>query len=155
MMMKYFMVGWGRSNGLSILAVFLAVAGCERRIPEPKVELHNALIIPASQPDGDATLHFSLETNNDPTKLIAITTSQGARFQMSSKGGPIDPNQLVFSPTMPLKFDGEPVALVKPLDTPVGGFAEVIFHLEPTGQLKAKIRVIPSIPPTAGDPRFN
>lgn len=135
-----------RKRRFLLLALALVSASsCERPLPEPKVELRDAVIKDKSLSAETAELSFVLNTNNEPTKLVAITTLNGSQVRLLSRGRQMSMDGLVFGPTNPLIFKGDQVALISSFDAKGKNLAQIVFHLEPMGPLKAQVRVDPPL----------
>lgn len=129
-------------GGLALAASIIGLAACDSALPEPKVELSDAMIIAGPQAGSPAALHFTLRTNNDPTRLVGIKSSSGESVGFFSQGRPIDPHDLVFDPARPLVFGSDPSAIIGTFHAPGSGIVDLEFDLEPMGSFRAAIKIV-------------
>lgn len=95
-----------------ILVALPGLVACSYRAPEPAVTVRDATVQLPAVPGRPGTAYFKLQTNNDPTKLVAVSSPGLGRIElhgsMEMKGmtsmAPLTSDQLVFTPDSPLRF---------------------------------------------------
>jgi hypothetical protein len=68
----------------------LATAGCDRAPPQPRVEVEGAYVQLPAVPGRPGAAYFTLKSNNDPTKLVSVTSPKIWRIEfhtMAQEGG--------------------------------------------------------------------
>lgn len=134
-----------------ILAAALAVAACERAPPEPAVTVEHAVVtlpVIAGRPGAG---YFTLRTNNDPTRLVAVTSPRIGRIELHEtvdEGGvatmrPVE--NTTFSSAEPLTFEpGGRHAMLFDIDRAIrpGTTAPVTFTFDraPSVTVEAEVR---------------
>ncbi|HEX8535743.1 MAG TPA: copper chaperone PCu(A)C [Allosphingosinicella sp.] len=64
-------------------AAFLALAACGKGAPpEPKVEVKEAMVMLPVVPGRPGAAYFTLRTNNDPTKIVSVTSPKVERVEL-------------------------------------------------------------------------
>ena len=66
---------------LLLAATALSLAACDGAPPEPEVTVENAVVQLPAVAGRPGAGYFTLRTNNDPTKLVSVSSSRG--FQIS------------------------------------------------------------------------
>jgi periplasmic copper chaperone A len=130
---------------LPALAAAAFLLGCERAPAEPAVTVEKAVVTVPAVPGGVGAAYFTLNTNNDPSRLVSIsspairsielheTREQGGRTQMA----PIAPDGLVFGPSAPLSFaPGGKHAMLMGVDPNVrpGAKVPLTFRVDPLAE---------------------
>jgi copper(I)-binding protein len=114
-------------------AALLALAACNQGAPpEPAVEVDGATMMLPPVPGRPGAAYFTLRTNNDPTKIVSVTSPRVERIELHqtreengiSKMAPI--SDLTFPPGGEMKF--------KP-----GGRHAMLFGLDPALKAGDKI----------------
>ncbi len=67
-----------------ILATFalFALSGCDRRPADPKVEVTDAVVMLPVLPGRPGAAYFTLRSNNDPTKIVSVTSPRIERIEL-------------------------------------------------------------------------
>lgn len=97
-------------RAVPILAAALALAGCERTPPEPRVIVEDAVVTLPVLPGRPGAAYFTLRTNNDPTRLTGVSSRRIGRIElhdtaMESGVATMRPSrETTFSPDTPLRF---------------------------------------------------
>ncbi|HEY0627185.1 MAG TPA: copper chaperone PCu(A)C [Allosphingosinicella sp.] len=60
----------------------LSLAACDHQPPEPKVEVEGAVVQLPAVPGRPGAAYFTLRTNNDPTKLVSVTSPRVERIEL-------------------------------------------------------------------------
>ena len=123
-----------------IMAGLLAFAGCDRAPPEPLVTVEDAVVTLPVLPGRPGAAYFTLRTNNDPTRLTAITSPRIGRIELHetvsvngvSRMTPL--RKAVFAPDAPLTFE------------PGGGHA-MLFEIDPSIRVGATVPITFSFEP--------
>ncbi len=63
-------------------AALIALASCDSRPSEPEVEVTDAVVTLPAVPGRPGAAYFTLRTNNDPTKIIGITSPKVSRIEL-------------------------------------------------------------------------
>lgn len=96
---------------LLIAAAALVLASCNARLPEPKVEVESAVVQLPAVPGRPGAAYFRLTTNNDPTKLVSVSSPSIDRIELHETvmdGGVArmrEAQDLVFAPDEALTFE--------------------------------------------------
>ncbi|HWH23026.1 MAG TPA: copper chaperone PCu(A)C [Allosphingosinicella sp.] len=67
---------------LTIGVAGCVIGGCDYRPPEPKVTVEDAWVQLPPVPGRPASAYFTLTSNNDPTKLVAVTSPRAERIEL-------------------------------------------------------------------------
>jgi copper(I)-binding protein len=73
-----------------LAATILALPACDRTPAEPKVEVSDASVQLPAVPGRPGAAYFTLRTNNDPTKLVSVSSPRIERIELhetSMEGG--------------------------------------------------------------------
>jgi copper(I)-binding protein len=134
--------GSGMKKLLLTLAAATSLAACERAQPEPAVTVEELVVTVAAVPGGMGAGYFTLRTNNEPSKLVRVsspsvqsielheTREEGGRTAMA----PLGVYGGVFDPSRPLRFaPGGKHAMLIGMDPNLkpGGKILLSFHVEP------------------------
>jgi copper(I)-binding protein len=142
-----------RMNRLA-LPLFAATIfpGCQRAPEAPRVIVENAVVTVPAVPGGPGAAYFTLRTNNDPTRLVAIaspavrsielheTREQNGRTQMA----PLERGALTFGPAAELVFSpGGRHAMLMGVDPALrpGGKVTLTFNFEPAPPVTVEAQV--------------
>lgn len=94
-----------------ILAAMLALAGCDRAPPEPRVTVEHAAVTLPVLPGRPGAAYFTLRTNGDPTRLTGVSSPRVGRIELhetiAGAGGVAAMRPLehaAFAPDEPLVF---------------------------------------------------
>ena len=136
-------------------ATFLlaCLPGCGRAPEAPRVIVEEAIVTVPAVPGGPGAAYFTIRTNNDPTRLVSVTSpmirsielhetrEQGGRTQMV----PLEPGETSFARASPLVFaPGGKHAMLIGVDPALrpGGKVALTFNLEPapTVTVEAEVR---------------
>jgi copper(I)-binding protein len=127
---------------LMALGAATSLVACERAPPEPAVTVEAAVVTVAAVPGGMGAGYFTLRANNEPSKLVRIsspsvqsielhqTREEGGRTAMA----PLGEYGGVFDPSRPLRFaPGGKHAMMMGMDPNLkpGGKIVLSFHVEP------------------------
>ena len=93
-----------------ILALMLSLSACDRSPPEPRVTVDEAIVALPAVPGRPGAAYFVLRTNNDPTRLVAVTSPSARRIEFHqsltvngmTRMGPLADTS--FAPDEPLHF---------------------------------------------------
>ena len=134
-----------------LLAVLL-LAGCSRAPEEARVTVKDAVITLPAVPGGMGAAYFTLETNQEGSRLNAMsspsirsiemheTREQGGRSTMA----PLTPGAAMFGPDAPLRFaPGGKHAMLRGVEPSVqiGGKVTLAFDVEPVGTITTEADV--------------
>jgi hypothetical protein len=68
---------------ISTTAALLALAGCNQGPPpEPAVQVEDAMVMLPPVPGRPGAAYFTLRTNNDPTKIVSVTSPKVGRIEL-------------------------------------------------------------------------
>ena len=137
---------------ISLAAAMLALASCSADPPEPAVTVSDSWVqlpVVAGRP---GAAYFKLSSNNDPTKLVSVTSSRIERIELHGtveQGGiarmkPLTPEELVFPSDLEMSFaPGGRHAMLHGIDPAVrpGDRITLTFDLEPMGPVSADAEV--------------
>ena len=130
---------------ISATAALLALAACNQGTPpEPAVEVEGAIVMLPPIPGRPGAAYFTLASNNEPTKLVAVTSPPIERIELhgtAQDGGvtrmrPLPPDALVFPGDLKMTFaPGERHAMLFGIDPALkpGDRVTLTFELEPLG----------------------
>jgi len=136
---------------LPLLAAILSAA-CQRAPEAPRVTVDNAVVTVPAVPGAPGAAYFTLRTNNDPARLVSVTSpairnielhesrEQGGRTQMS----PLKLDQTSFGPSAPLVFaPGGRHAMLMGMDPALrpGGKVMLTFNVDPVGPIAAEAEI--------------
>ena len=133
-----------------ILAAALALASCDAPQPDPRVEVHEAWVRLPPVSGRPAAAYFTLESNNDPTKLVSVSSPKVERIELhgtATEGGiarmrPVE--DLVFPSNLKLEFaPGERHAMLFGVDPALkpGDSIPLTFTFEPAPSVTVQARV--------------
>ena len=133
-------------------ATLLLLAACERAPREPRVTVENAVVTVPAVPTAPGAAYFTLHTNNEPTRLVSVSSPFAARIELHetieanrmSRMMPLDPARLGFSPSEPLVFAS-------------GGRHAMLFEVDPNlrpGGHMTLTFTFEGAPPVSGDARL-
>ena len=94
-----------------IMAAMMMLAGCDRAPPEPVVAVEHPIVTLPVLPGRPGALYFTLRTNNDPTRLNAITSPRIKRIELHETVTANGVSRMVplrdatFDPGAPLTFE--------------------------------------------------
>lgn len=135
---------------LAAAGLLLASTGCKYQPPEPKVEAQDVRVQLPVVPGRPGAAYFTLKTNNDPTKLVSVTSPRIERIELhetSSEGGisRMRPaRDLVFDPSKPLAFEpGGKHAMLFGVDAALkaGDKVALTLNFEPAPSLTVEAEV--------------
>ncbi len=130
----------------TVLALALAfTAACNVRLPDPTVTVEEAYLELCSDAPGSASLFFTMRTNNDPTKLVSITTAGAERVELRNAGDAIAPGDTSFGPDRPLVFaPAGKRAVLRNLKRELkpGDRLLITFNVEPASPLNKDVKVV-------------
>jgi copper(I)-binding protein len=144
--------GSGMKKLVPALCAATFLLACERMPAEPSVSVEGAVVTAPAVPGGAGAAYFTLRTNNDPSRLVSVTSpmiggielhetrEQGGSSQMS----PLKPDETSFDPSAPLIFaPGGKHAMLMGMDPALrpGGKVTLIFNVDPVGQITAEAEV--------------
>jgi len=112
-----------------------SLSGCDRTIPDPRVEVEQATVILPVVPGRPGSAYFTLRTNNDPTKLVSVTIPDVARIALHrsvTEGGIAR-----MAPLDGVTFDDEGRLRFAP-----GGSHAMLFGISPKVKAGDAIRLI-------------
>jgi hypothetical protein len=135
-------------------ATFLlaCLLGCGRAPHAPQVIVEQAIVTVPAVPGGPGAAYFTIRTNNDPTRLVSVTSpavrsielhetrEQGGRTQMV----PLEPGETSFDPASPLVFaPGGKHAMLIGVDAALrpGGKVALTFNVEPAPPVTVEAEV--------------
>jgi len=129
----------------TVLALALAfTTSCNVHLPDPTVTVEEAYLELCSDAPGSASLFFTMRTNNDPTKLVSITTAGAERVELRDAGGVIAPGDTSFGPDRPLVFaPAGKRAILRDLKRGLkpGDRLPITFNVEPASPLSKDVEV--------------
>src|SRR3712207_5667610 len=90
----------------------LLLTACEREPETPRVTVEGAVVTVPATPGAPGAAYFRLSTNNDPTRLVSISSPSAGRIELHqtreengvSRMVEMEPAQLTFDPDRPLEF---------------------------------------------------
>ena len=92
----------------ALFAGALALPACNRSPGEPQATVRDAVVTLPAVPGRPGAAYFTIETNNDPTRLTGVSSARAGRIELhETRGGsmaPIEPGALTFAPDAPLVF---------------------------------------------------
>jgi hypothetical protein len=135
-------------------ATFLlaCLPGCARAPEAPRVVVEKAIVTVPAVPGGPGAAYFTIRTNNDPTRLVSVTSpmirsielhetrEQGGRTQMVK----LEPGETSFDPSAPLVFaPGGKHAMLMGVDPTLrpGGKVTLTFNMEPAPRVTVEAEV--------------
>lgn len=133
-----------------ILALVLALAGCDEGTAKPEATVENPIITLPAVPGRPGAAYFTLRTNNDPTRLAGITSPRIGRIELhetATIGGisrMIPLRDATFDPERPLTFaPGSGHAMLFDLDPglKVGDRVKLDFTFEPAAAVTVEAEV--------------
>jgi periplasmic copper chaperone A len=116
-----------------LLTAFLAAA-CERAPEEPRVTVADAVVTLPAAPGRPGAAYFTLTTNHDPTRLLAISSPNARRIELHETMGMGGMSRMApladagFWPDHPLTFAP-------------GGRHAMLFDLDPRLRPGSRIRL--------------
>jgi hypothetical protein len=135
-----------------ILGGSLCLAGCERGPAEPRVAVENAVVTVPAVPGGAGAAYFTITTNNDPSRLVSITSPSIGSIELHhsrqaagvSSMAPLQPGDASFDPEIPLSFaPGGKHAMLIGMDPALrpGSRVTLTFHVEPAAPVTVEAEV--------------
>jgi copper(I)-binding protein len=117
------------------------------------VTVENAVVTVPAVPGGPGAAYFTLRTNNDPSRLVSITSPSIRQVELHTsrqQGGvsrmePLQPGEATFSPSEPLTFaPGARHAMLVGMDPSLrpGGRVSLTFNVEPAAPVAVEARVL-------------
>ena len=135
---------------LLVLAASLALAGCKQAPPEPVVRVDDAVVTLPVLPGRPGALYFTLRTNNDPTRLNAITSPRIKRIELHETVTANGVSRMVplrdatFDPESPLTFEpGGRHAMLLEIDPELraGETVPITFTFDPAAPVTIEVPV--------------
>lgn len=131
----------------SMAMLALLMTSLRFRVPETEVHVSNASVEVLASRES-ATAYFVLRTNNDPTKLVEISSPEAKVVELRASGPgtsqKIRLGETTFSPDQPLTFSrGGKHAVLRDLSPSVEPGEEILmtFHVEPAEPLTVRVVV--------------
>ena len=115
---------------LLLLAAALCLAACDRAPPEPRVEVGGAVVQLPAVAGRPGAAYFTLRTNNDPTRLVSVSSPKVERIELHDMR--MDGDVMRMGPATDLTFSDE-------LKFEQGGKHAMLFGIDPA--LKAGDKV--------------
>jgi hypothetical protein len=136
----------------AMLALPFAVAACGRTPTEPVVTVENAVVTVPAIPGGSGAAYFTLTTNREASRLVAITSPSIRSIELHETqerdGGtrmmPLQPGDATFDPSDPLRFaPGGKHAMLIGMDPSLrpGGKVALTFNVEPAAPVTVEAEV--------------
>jgi len=136
------------------LAAATFLLGCARAPAEPQVSVEGAVVTVPAVPGGPGAAYFTLVTNNDPSRLVSISSPSVQRIELhetreeNGRTGmrPLTEDATTFGPAEPLRFaPGGKHAMLMGVDPNLrpGGKVILRFQVEPLPQpiiVEAEVR---------------
>ena len=122
------------SRPVPILAFVLSLAACDARPSEPEVTVEGAIVTLPAVPGRPGAAYFELRTNNDPTRLTAVTRPRIERVELHETvtiGGisrMIPLRNATFDPQTPMRFE-------------TGGRHVMLFGIDPALRPGDRVRL--------------
>ena len=133
-----------------IMAAMLMLAGCDRAPPEPVVAVEHPVATLPVLPGRPGALYFTLRTNNDPTRLKAITSPRIKRIELHETVTADGVSRMVplrdatFDPGATLTFEpGGRHAMLLEIDPELrpGDTVPITFTFDPAAPVTIQARV--------------
>ena len=133
-----------------ILAAMLMLVGCDRASPEPVVGVERPIVTLPVIPGRPGALYFTLRTNNDPTRLNAITSPRIKRIELHETVTANGVSRMVplrdatFDPESPLTFEpGGRHAMLLEIDPELraGETVPITFTFDPAAPVTIEVPV--------------
>ena len=128
----------------------LAVAACKSSPPEPRVEVEDARVQLPVLPGRPGAAYFTLSSNNDPTKLVSVTSPGMERIELHETVMETGIARMRPSAAIPFPADGELVfapgrrhAMLFGIDPALqpGDKVPLTFNLDPMGPVTVQAEV--------------
>lgn len=132
--------------GLLASAAIFEASRSQFRHQEPSVSV-DAAVVEVAPSAKTAKAYFILRTNNDPTKLVGVSTPATEAVQLRTKSSNGDrllrDGEATFDPARPLIFSkGGSYALLFGLDAKAGERTPLTFHVEPAKSITLNVQVV-------------
>lgn len=133
-----------------IMAAMLMLAGCDRAPPEPVVAVEHPVVTLPVLSGRPGALYFTLRTNNDPTRLNAITSPRIKRIELhetvtaNGVGRMVPLRDATFAPDAPLTFEpGGRHAMLLEIDPELraGEKVPITFTFDPASPVTLQVPV--------------
>lgn len=133
-----------------LAAALLTLGACNVALPDPKVEVEEAWVQLPAVPGRPGSAYFTLIGNNDPTKLVGVTSPRVERIELHetvTEDGVSrmrQPEHLVFPPDLKMVFaPGARHAMLFGIDPAVkaGDTIPLTFNLEPAPPVTVEAEV--------------
>jgi len=126
---------------LAPLSIVLLLSACSAAAEEPRVKVSEAVVTVPAVPGGMGAAYFTLETNRENSRLVAVTSPSVRSIELhetSQEGGrsrmaPLPPEGATFGPSAPLRFaPGGKHAMLMGVDPSVraGGKITLTFRVD-------------------------
>jgi copper(I)-binding protein len=137
---------------LMALGAATSLVACERAPQAPVAIVEQAVVTVPAVAGGPGAAYFTIRTNNDPTRLVSVTSpavrsielhetrEQGGRTQMVQ----LEPGGTSFAPDAPLVFaPGGKHAMLMGVDPALrpGGKVSLTFNFEPAAPVTVEAEV--------------
>lgn len=142
---------WRRALALRVIAAagLLTVQACRdlwRADQEPRVTVE-AAVVEAAPSGQTARVYFILRTNNDPTKLVALSNPSADEVQLRTMeradDRPLRAGETTFDPARPLIFSKNgSYGLLMRTNVKAGETIPLTFHVEPAEAVSVRVPVV-------------
>jgi copper(I)-binding protein len=134
------------------LAAAAFLSGCQRAPEPPRVTVEQAVVTVPAVPGGPGAAYFTIRTNNDPSRLVSVTSPMIGGIELhetreqggSSQMAPLKPDETSFDPSAPLVFaPGGKHAMLMGMDPALrpGGKVMLTFNVDPVGPIAVEAEV--------------
>ncbi len=113
-------------------AALFALAACNRQPPEPAVEVKEAIVQLPVVPGRPGAAYFTLRTNNDPTKIVSVTSLKVERIELHETREENGVSKMV--PITDTTFPADGV-----LEFKTGGRHAMLFGIDPAVKAGDKV----------------